>query len=72
VKAIRATTDLPISVGFGISTPEHVRQVAAVADGVVVGSAIVKRIGEWGRDPALPDRIAEFVKPLAAATKAGA
>lgn len=69
VAAIRATTDLPIAVGFGISSPEHVRQVAAHADAVVVGSAIVKRIGEWGKEPDLASRVGEFVKPLAAATK---
>jgi tryptophan synthase alpha chain len=69
VAAIRATTSLPIAVGFGISTPEQVFQVAAVADAVVVGSAIVKRIAEWGADPTLASRLAEFVAPLAAATK---
>ena len=71
VAAIRKTTDLPIAVGFGISTPEHVRQVAKSADGVVVGSAIVKRIGEWGHEPDLVERMADFVRPLAEATKVG-
>jgi tryptophan synthase alpha chain len=65
VAAIRATTPLPVSVGFGISTPEQVRQVAAVADAVVVGSAIVRRIGEIGDTPELAARLAEFVRPLA-------
>jgi tryptophan synthase alpha chain len=69
VAEIRRHTDLPIAVGFGISTPEQARQVAAAADGVVVGSAIVKRIAEYGNDPDLAGRIGEFVKPLAAATK---
>jgi tryptophan synthase alpha chain len=69
VAAIRATTNLPIAVGFGISTPEQVRQVAAVSDAVVVGSAIVKRIAEWGAEADLPERLAAFVAPLAAATK---
>jgi tryptophan synthase alpha chain len=69
VAAIRATTDLPISVGFGISNPDHVRQVAAVADGVVVGSAIVRRIAEIGDKPDLAARLGEFVVPLAAATR---
>jgi tryptophan synthase alpha chain len=69
VAAIRATTDLPISVGFGISTPEQVRQVATVADAVVVGSAIVRRIGEIGDVPDLASRLADFVQPLAAATR---
>jgi tryptophan synthase alpha chain len=69
VAAIRATTNLPISVGFGISNPDHVRQVAAVADGVVVGSAIVRRIAEIGDKPELAARLGEFVGPLAAATR---
>jgi tryptophan synthase alpha chain len=69
VREIRATTRLPIAVGFGISTAEQVREVAGLADGVVVGSAIVKRIEEWGQEPDLARRMEEFVRPLAAATK---
>lgn len=71
VAAIRATTSLPIAVGFGISTPEHVRAVAKVADGVVVGSAIVRQIGEIGDRPDLAESLAAFVKPLAAAAHGG-
>jgi tryptophan synthase alpha chain len=66
---IRAHTSLPIAVGFGISTPEQARTVAAHAQAVVVGSAIVNQIAQLGRDPALVSRVAEFVKPLAAAVK---
>ncbi len=69
VAAIRAKTALPIAVGFGISSPEQVKQVAAVADAVVVGSAIVKKIAEWGGAPDLAGRLEDFVAPLAAATK---
>jgi len=65
VAAIRATTDLPISVGFGISTPDHVKAVAKVADAVVVGSAIVRQIGSIGDQPDLAEKLAAFVKPLA-------
>ena len=43
---LRTQTDLPICIGFGISRPEHVRQLAPVADGLIVGSAIVRRIHE--------------------------
>jgi tryptophan synthase alpha chain len=71
VAMIRATTHLPICVGFGISTPDHVVSVASVADGVVVGSAIVRRIEQFGTDPTLCEKLAEFVRPLAAATKRG-
>jgi len=46
VARIKAATDLPVIVGFGISTPENARAIASVADGCVVGSAIVKEIGE--------------------------
>ncbi len=70
VAAIRATTSLPIAVGFGISNPEHVRQVAKHADGIVVGSAIVKQIAEFGKDPQLVSKLAAFVAPLAAAAHA--
>jgi tryptophan synthase alpha chain len=69
VAAIRSTTELPIAVGFGIGSPDQVRQVAAHADAVVVGSAIVKRIAEWGQESDLASRVGEFVKPLATATK---
>jgi len=46
VKRIKDRADLPVVVGFGISSPEHVREVGSVADGVVVGSAIVNCIPE--------------------------
>ncbi|TFL16481.1 tryptophan synthase subunit alpha [Jannaschia formosa] len=46
VARIKAKTDLPVIVGFGIKTPEAAREIAAVADGCVVGSAIVERIGK--------------------------
>ncbi len=52
---IKEETDIPLAVGFGISTPEQAREVSAVADGVIVGSAIVRRISESreaGKDPA--------------------
>ncbi|MEA3187921.1 MAG: tryptophan synthase alpha chain [Chthoniobacter sp.] len=69
VAEIRSTTDLPIVVGFGVSNPEQAREVAFAADGVVVGSAIVKRIAEHGAEADLADRVADFVRPLAAAVK---
>lgn len=64
---IRARTSLPIVVGFGISTPSQAAQVAAWADGVVVGSAIVRRIGELGHDPGLSEKLFDFVTPIAEA-----
>lgn len=44
VRRTRATTDLPVCVGIGVSTADHARQVAGFADGVIVGSAFVKRM----------------------------
>ena len=69
VAAIRAATPLPVVVGFGISNPEQARQAAQSVDGVVVGSAIVRRIGELGAEPELAARIADFVRPLVSAVK---
>ena len=69
VDEIRRHTKLPIAVGFGISTAEQAGEVAKVADAVVVGSAIVKRIGEDGTATDFPKRLRDFVQPLAAAVK---
>src|ERR1700678_816519 len=57
---IRAHTALPIAVGFGISTPEQARLVAQNADAVVVGSAIVNRIAQAGREADLVERVTAF------------
>jgi tryptophan synthase alpha chain len=48
IERVRRTTSLPVAVGFGISTPEQARTVAAMADGVVVGSALVDILGREG------------------------
>ena len=66
---IRAHTDLPIAVGFGISTPDQARTVAASAEAVVVGSAIVSRIAEHGTKPELAGVVAGFVKSLLQAVR---
>ena len=52
VRKVRARTDKPCCVGFGISTPDHVRTAVEVADGVVVGSALVSRLHDAGKDRA--------------------
>ncbi|TJZ85907.1 tryptophan synthase subunit alpha [Paracoccus hibiscisoli] len=67
VARIRAGAGLPVVVGFGISTPEAAQQIASVADGVVVGSAIVKQIGEGRPVP----EILDFVRALAAGAHRG-
>ena len=60
VARIKSSTDLPIIVGFGINTPESARTIASIADGVVVGSAIVSQIAE-GKSS---ETVLEFVKSL--------
>ncbi len=67
VAEIKKHTDLPVAVGFGISNPAQAAEVARDADAVVVGSAIVRRIAEHGKDADLADKIATFVRPLAEA-----
>lgn len=69
VQVIQAASSVPVCVGFGISTPEQAATVAGMADGVVVGSAIVKLIEQHGSAPDLAARVGAFVKPLVAAVK---
>jgi tryptophan synthase alpha chain len=68
---LRSRTSLPICIGFGISLPEHVRALAAVADGLIVGSAIVRRVGEGAGGPReeVLKRVGEYVSELLAALK---
>lgn len=66
---IRAHTDLPVAVGFGISNAEQAREVARHADAVVVGSAVVHQIAALGRSPDLVERVAGFVRSLAEAVR---
>lgn len=69
VHRIKHHTELPVAVGFGISTPDHARDVAGIADGVVVGSAIVRLIGELGDAPDTAEKVGAFAKELADAAK---
>lgn len=66
---IRAHTDLPIAVGFGVSNPEQARTVAQSAEAVVVGSAIVNQIAEHGKSAGLVATVEKFVGGLVKATK---
>ena len=72
VKRIRAHTALPIALGFGISRPEHVAEVAAYADAAVVGSALVSKIAEGGSTSELIDRVEGYVRWLKGAAHAHA
>lgn len=67
VRKIRAITDMPIALGFGLSRPEHVAEVGAYADAAVVGSALVSLIAETGASPQLIGRVEEYVRSLRAA-----
>jgi tryptophan synthase alpha chain len=64
VKRIRAVSDLPVALGFGISKPEHVRRVGQWADAAVVGSALVNVIAEAGASDDLNTRVEEYVRWL--------
>lgn len=66
VESVRANTDVPIAVGFGISSPEQAAHMAATSDGAIVGSAIVKIVAREGRDAV--DEVEEFVRKMADAT----
>jgi len=69
VGKIRAHTNLPIAVGFGISNPEQAKLVAQKADAIVVGSAVVNQIAKQGKSPELVEKVGAFVKSLAAAVQ---
>jgi tryptophan synthase alpha chain len=64
VRRIRAVSDMPVALGFGISRPEHVREVGRWADAAVVGSALVNVIAEAGTSPELESRVEEYVRWL--------
>ena len=72
VASIKRHTSTPVAVGFGISSPAQAAEVAGYADGVIVGSAIVRLIGQSGESADTPKKIFDFVKPLVDATKSGA
>ena len=70
VEKIRKVTSLPVAVGFGVATPEDAAKVAAIADGVIVGSAIVKQIAAYQQKPEMVKHVAEFVRSLKTAMSA--
>jgi tryptophan synthase alpha chain len=67
VQEIRRYTKTPVAVGFGIKTPDDVREIARIADGVIVGTALVKVIAEGGAS-SVSDRLSSFTRSLKAAT----
>ena len=62
ISDIREATDLPLAVGFGINTPEQASEIGKIADGVIVGSAIVKIIEEYGEDAT--EHLKEYVSSM--------
>lgn len=66
-KAVKEATDVPVAIGFGISTPEQAKKYSKIADGVIVGSAIVKIVAQYGKDA--PDKVYEYVKSMKDAIK---
>ena len=62
VDVVRQNTDIPCAVGFGISTPEQAGKMAAISDGAIVGSAIVKLIEKYGKES--PKYVGEYVKAM--------
>ncbi len=69
VSRIKAGTTTPVCVGFGISTPDHVRRICAFADGAVVGSSLVDAIHTKRNDPDMLEQIHDYVAALKAATR---
>lgn len=65
VSRIKQSTDLPVAVGFGVRTPEQAAKIAKVADGVVVGSALVELVGKFGKEA--PEQLKELTSALALA-----
>lgn len=67
VDLVREVTDVPVAVGFGISTPEQAKKMAAQSDGAIVGSAIIKIIEKYGKDA--PQYVEAYVKEMVKALK---
>lgn len=62
VELVRANTDIPCAIGFGISTPEQAAKMAGISDGAIVGSAIIKILEKYGKNA--PVHIGEYVKSM--------
>ena len=62
VALVRDNSDIPCAIGFGISKPEQAAKMAAISDGAIIGSAIVKIVAEYGKDA--PEHVGEFVRSV--------
>ena len=66
VANMKSLTDKPVCVGFGVSTPEHMAQLASIADGAIVGTAVVRRMKNEPVSAAIPDAVASYCNSLLA------
>ncbi len=62
IREVRKVKDIPCAVGFGISTPQQAKEMAQISDGVIVGSAIVKIVGQYGRD--CVEEVGKYVRSM--------
>ena len=69
IKEVRAVTDLPCAVGFGISSPQQAEKMASLSDGAIVGSAIVRIIAQEGRNS--EEAVSSFVREMSSAVHQG-
>ncbi|WKZ19915.1 MAG: tryptophan synthase subunit alpha [Candidatus Jettenia sp. CY-1] len=71
IKSLKQITDTPISVGFGVSTPDHAKMIGKAADGVIVGSAIIREVEQYTNEPLekLVKKVGEFVGELVLGAK---
>ncbi len=68
VEQVKEVSDIPCAIGFGIATPAQAKEMAAVSDGAIVGSAIVRMIAQYGKDCIKP--VCDYVKEMKAAVSA--
>ena len=69
METVKKYAKIPAAIGFGINTPEQAEKMASIADGVIVGSAIVKLAEKYGKDA--PQKIYEYVKSMTDGMKRG-
>ncbi|NLL00255.1 MAG: tryptophan synthase subunit alpha [Clostridiales bacterium] len=67
IKRVKEFKDIPCAIGFGIATPEQAKAMAEISDGVIIGSAIVRIIGQYGKDCVKP--VTEYVRQIIDAIK---
>ena len=69
IRLVRGSTGIPCAIGFGISTPEQAKKMAALSDGAIVGSAVIRLLEQYGTEA--PERIGAFVSTMKQAVMEG-